>query len=491
MEVNKIYCMDCIVGMKLLDSNSVDSIVTDPPYEIGFMGKKWDNTGIAYSVELWQEALRVLKPGGYLLAFGGTRTYHRMACAIEDAGFEIRDCIQWIYGSGFPKSMDISKAIDKKAEINSEVVNAKRELGRWLKEKRGDRPQKEISKYFLSKTGGLTGCVANWELGLNFPTWDTWTILKEVLGLDERYDYLIEGRPQNYIEAKREVIGEKAHTNSKQHLASLNGGYNGERVHLDITAPATESAKQWEGWGTALKPANEPIVVARKPLSEKTVVDNVIKWGTGGINIDGCRVEFDMSDTNPATNPLYRKQAGYKNDNASDEGSNSFQLKDGSGERNPSIQGRFPANIILDEYAAALLDEQSGTLTSGVMKAGQVRKNTKYCGCKTGLPNTIQNTTHGDTGGASRFFYCAKASKSDRGQGNTHPTVKPLKLMEYLVRLVTPPEGIVVDPFTGSGTTLIAAQGQGFNYIGFELNPEYVQIAEKRLASTVQQVSMI
>ena len=204
--LNSIIHGDCLEVLMTLEDNSIDSIVTDPPYELGFMGKSWDSTGIAYNVELWKECLRVLKPGGHLLAFGGTRTYHRMACAIEDAGFEIRDCIQWLYGSGFPKSLDVSKAIDKK-------------LG-----------------------------------------------------------------------AERKTVGLKPYTNdgSIRGNSYNKGGY--ERVQLPITAPATPEAKQWEGWGTALKPANEPIVLARKPLSEKTIAENVMKWGTGGLNIEGCRI---------------------------------------------------------------------------------------------------------------------------------------------------------------------------------------------------------
>ncbi|HHW90957.1 MAG TPA: site-specific DNA-methyltransferase, partial [Clostridiales bacterium] len=201
--------MDCLEGMKLLDDNSVDSIVTDPPYELGFMGKKWDSTGVAYNVELWKECLRVLKPGGHLLAFGGTRTYHRMTCAIEDAGFEIRDCIQWLYGSGFPKSHDISKAIDKKLGAERKVIARKKKL--------------------------------------------------------QSYGY--EGN-------------------------NVYGGDVDRGGIQEITAPATPEAQEWEGWGTHLKPANEPIVLARKPISEKTIADNVLKWGTGGINIDDCRIEL-------------------------------------------------------------------------------------------------------------------------------------------------------------------------------------------------------
>ena len=356
LELNKIYNMDCLEGMRLLGDNSVDSIVTDPPYELGFMGKSWDSTGIAYSVEIWKEALRVLKPGGHLLSFGGTRTYHRMACAIEDAGFEIRDQIQWIYGSGFPKSMDISKAIDKAA---------------------GD----------------------------------------------------------------------------------------------------TEDVQQWQGYGTALKPANEPIVLARKPLSEKTIVANVLRWDTGGLNIDGCRIETKDNLNGGA----------YSREKKSDGQWGTMHNFVGKEYKQP--QGRFPANVIFDEKAGAILDKQSGTLKSGKMKAKTKRQNLK--GWAGDMPKETANETIGDSGGAARFFYCAKASKADRGIGNTHPTVKPLKLMEHLVTLVTPGNGLVLDPFTGSGSTLLAASKLGFNFIGFELDKGYYDIVNQRITSALKGESVI
>ena len=273
-----------------MPDNSIDAVVTDPPYELGFMGKKWDSTGIAYNVELWQEVLRVLKPGGYLLAFGGTRTYHRMACAIEDAGFEIRDCIQLIYGSGFPKSMDISKAIDKKFGAEREVV------GKYQRPDGTDR---------------------------DYNNWDS--------------------------NGKINTVQFKAISTAESRI---------------ITKPATSEAKQWDGWGTALKPANEPIVVARKPISEKTVADNVLKWGTGGINIDGCRIPTDDKlvhggdlKTNSGDTRTGKALGMFQNGT-----SNTFV-------QNP--QGRFPANVIFDEEAGRLLDEQSGILKSGALKPYQ------------------------------------------------------------------------------------------------------------------------
>lgn len=370
IERNVVYNSDCLEGLKMLPDNSIDAIVTDPPYELGFMGKKWDSTGISYNVDLWKECLRVLKPGGHLLSFGGARTYHRMVCAIEDVGFEIRDQIMWIYGSGFPKSHDISKAIDKKMGAERKVVGT------------------------YQRPDGTKRNYENWN--------------------DKHFG-----------------VGEE-----KKHRDRVKAN--------EITLPATDLAKQWDGWGTALKPAHEPIVMARKPLSERTIVDNVLKWGTGGINIDECRIPSDDAD-------LTRKSRANKKDKH-----RKSQVPKISEEMISDInKGRFPANVILDEDAGKMLDEHSGTTTSAKIN---------------------------DTGGASRFFYCAKASKKERGEGNNHPTVKPIKLMEYLVTLVTPPNGIVLDPFAGSGTTLLAAKNLGFDYIGFEKEGEYVEIIHKRLA---------
>lgn len=359
----KILQGDCLEVLKTLEDNSVDSIVTDPPYELGFMGKKWDSTGIAYNVDLWKECLRVLKPGGHMLAFGGTRTYHRMTCAIEDAGFEIRDCIQWLYGSGFPKSHDISKAIDKRAGAEREVV-----------------------------------------------------------GTYQHPD----GKPRN-------IDNHKANKDAR--IADQEWGMK-QSGFQPITAPATSEAKQWDGWGTCLKPANEPIVLARKPLSEKTIAENVMKWGTGGINIDGCRIPSGENELKSTV----RGAGVHKTGNERLTGWNRDEY---DGTYTPNEAGRFPANVILDEEAGRMLDEQQE--------------------------------------GASRFFYCAKASKKERGEGNNHPTVKPVKLMEYLVKLITPPDGIVLDPFLGSGTTLLVAEQLGRKSVGIELNPEYVKLAEERL----------
>jgi DNA modification methylase len=414
MELNRIYNQDCLIGMKEIPNNSMDSIVTDPPYELGFMGKKWDSTGIAYNVDLWREALRVLKPGGHLLAFGGTRTYHRMTCAIEDAGFEIRDCIQWIYGSGFPKSMDISKAIDKAAGAEREVVGSKGQTGK-----------------------------------------------------------------NSTIRRSAQVV--QGYRPDGQEYAGLQLDY------IPITAPATDAAKQWEGWGTALKPANEPIVVARKPISG-TVAENVLQWGTGGINIDDCRIESDgeIIQQSGELQDMARSTINSGYDRKNKTMFRTGKPKERSGPANS--QGRFPANVIFDEEAAEMLDRQSGTLKSG---DNCVRRQEGYFMEHGGLGKAgdIQ-TTYGDSGGASRFFYCAKASQSERGEGNKHPTVKPIKLIKYLVTLVTPKGGTSLDPFEGSGTHGKACEELGFNYIGFESDEENYAIACNRIKSEQAQIRM-
>jgi site-specific DNA-methyltransferase (adenine-specific) len=426
-----------------LPDNSVDSIVTDPPYELGFMGKSWDNSGIAYSVELWTECMRVLKPGGHLLAFGGSRTWHRLAVAIEDAGFEMRDSIAWLYGSGFPKSLDVSKAIDKAAGAEREVIGSKAgQPGYSLAESKGN----------LVYSGGFGGS----------------------------------GNPVRESE---------------------------------ITAPATPEAQQWQGWGTALKPAFEPVVVARKPLGEKTVAANVLAYGTGGLNIDASRIGTEERINQPgSTKPRIAMGDNWNPD-----------------AQPTTATGRWPANIILDPYTAELLDEQSGVSNSG--KIGVTRQATSFnantYGDGIGKLAGQSRGDFGDSGGASRFFYVAKASKKDRNEGleelegkeigakgnglaracatcgatvldgcdcpdrtfvnptrqNFHPTVKPTALMEYLIKLVTPEGGTVLDPFTGSGSTGKAALLNGYQFIGIELTDEYLPIIEGRLKWANEQAS--
>lgn len=326
--------IDCLLGLKMFEDNSIDAIVTDPPYGLSFMGKKWDYD--VPSVEIWAECLRVLKPGGHLLAFAGTRTQHRMAVRIEDAGFEIRDMIAWVYGSGFPKSLDVSKAIDKAA---------------------GHARATEYAPNYANGTFGR----------------------------------------------------------------GMGGGKHGA-----LSEPPVTAAAAWQGWGTALKPALEPITVARKPLGD-TVAENVLQYGTGALNIDGCRVP------GPGGKKWETPRGGIWSTDP-----------DASAKLVQNEQGRWPANLIHD--GGEFLGEEA------------------------------------------RFFYCAKASKRDRDEGNTHPTVKPTDLMRYLCRLVTPPGGTVLDPFTGSGSTGKAAKLEGFRFIGFERDAEYAAIANARIAAVDKSV---
>ena len=410
---------DCLEALRNLPDNSVDSVVTDPPYGLSFMGKKWDYD--VPSVDIWQECLRVLKPGGHLLSFAGSRTYHRIACAIEDAGFEIRDQIMWVYGSGFPKSLNIGKAIDKMQGNEREVVG-----------------------FEMVDIGIQSGSM---------------------------------------------------HANRESKIVERN---------------ITIGNSGWDGWGTALKPAHEPICVARKPV-EGTVAANVLKWGTGAINIDGCRVEG-----NPVSVPMPTGGTG-----------NIYGFKNGvgrNGEMSDNSRGRFPANFIHDgsDEVLAGFPETGG----GKYQIGGTPRKTEGFVC-TGSPDRSNAVmSYGDSGSAARFFYCAKASKAERNMGceglplkkysvniapkegsiakygyedacerlkenctnqNNHPTVKPIALMRYLVRLVTPPNGTVLDPFLGSGTTAIAATQEGFDWIGIEREAEYCDIAEARIAAAEPQ----
>lgn len=385
-----LYHGDCREILQALPDESVSAVVTDPPYGLAFMGKRWDYDVPA--VEVWAECLRVLKPGGHLLAFAGTRTQHRMAVRIEDAGFEIRDMIAWVYGSGFPKSLDVSKAIDKAAGAEREVIGSK-------------------ENSFGRKPGGG----------------DAW--------------------------------GE-----------AIAGGKSSDHV-FNITAPATPDAKQWQGWGTALKPALEPITVARKPLIG-TVAENVLQHGTGALNVDGCRV--GTSKNVPAS--VSRKAHA----NCYMGGWGEYGETPGVGGHDPNL-GRWPANLIHDgsEEVTGLFPETDtapSPRSGGFRDDGAQRGNVDFkSGCKPTLP-----VVRGDCGSAARFFYTAKADKADRGPGNNHPTVKPLDLMRYLVRLVCPIGGVVLDPFSGSGTTLAAAQAEGCLAIGVEREAAYCEIIKGR-----------
>ena len=490
---------DCLEAMKKFPDNFIDAVVTDPPYGLSFMGKDWDHgvPGVAF----WKEALRITKPGGHIVAFGGSRTYHRLTCAIEDAGWEIRDCLGWLYSSGFPKSMDISKAIDKK-----------------LGAKRAER-----------------GGVGDHEGTVDF-------------GMKNRCPKC--GKP--YFSA------------------------NPCTCPRDDLVPITDEAKKWSGWGTCLKPAFEPIVLARKPL-EGTVVENVMKHGVGGLNIDDCRVPYEEGGT-AATNPLIRELRGCKNNHGADTGS-SWRITGEEGKvGHANLKGRFPANIMHDgsdevidafdnkltpDFTPIVLARKpiEGTVADNVMKYGVGGLNIDECRVPSDEPvvvhspgkETLYDSGHGDmgtwvdnrgrfpaniihdgsegvlevfpdnvkggtwnrtkgarpfnnngkdteytsggsdksVGSAARFFYCPKASKKEKGKDNPHPTVKPIALMEYLVKLVSPEGSKVLDPFMGSGTTGVAAINLGRKFIGIEKEPEYFEVAKKRVEEAFQKTQKV
>ena len=426
----KLYHGNMMDMLDVIEPNSIDSIVTDPPYELNFMNKGWDKAGISFQKETWEKCLEVLKPGGYLLVFGGSRTFHRIACAIEDAGFEIRDTIMWLYGSGFPKSMAIDRSIEGKLTLGSGNTKDFKRLNGKLEKKTG------------------IGFTKN------------------------QFDNGI--RPTNY------------NLNNQPRLGKLE--------------PTTDLAKQWQGWGTALKPSFEVIIVARKPF-KGSLADNIIKNGVGGINIDECRVGNEVM-INKGMSSL-----GVMHDD-------NWQSNRKAASKD---EGRFPANTILtydesdyDEVCSGFPDTRGGKRHNIAIR--QSDKNSGY-----GFDVNTRNEFN-DSGSASRYFYCAKASKRDRDEGleyleakvdcdrdencysanvpynrsanprkNTHPTVKPTLLMQYLIRLVTPNNGIILDPFNGSGSTGKAVMyenydnNKNYKYIGIEIAEEYLSIAKARI----------
>lgn len=392
---------DCLDVLRELPNNSIDAVVTDPPYGLGFMGRAWDDLppGIEFAVE----ALRVLKPGGHMVAFGGSRTWHRLAVAVEDAGFEIRDSIAWLYGSGFPKSLDVSKAIDKAAGAEREVVGVRQDFA--------DKKAAE----------------------------------------------------------SRRGVGNARRFNEKHDPGR--GGYTNPSQVGQITAPATPDAQRWQGWGTALKPAFEPIVVGRKPLTG-TVAANVLEHGTGALNVDGCRV--GTSET------LGWAKGGWGNAAVGAGGYGEFDS------RGITVEGgRWPTNVVLDASQAAKLDAESGVSQSRIGKP-------RGADSGEGWGMTATGAEYSDLGGASRFFptfhYEAKAPQHERPRdGETaHPTVKPLDLMRWLVRLVTPPCGTVLEPFAGSGTTAEACVVEGFKCIAIEREASYLPLIVQRLSKPIQ-----
>lgn len=419
----KLYEGNMLEMLDAIAPASVDAVVTDPPYELNFMNKGWDNSGIAFNPDTWRKCYAVLKSGGYLLAFGGSRTYHRIACAIEDAGFEVRDCIIWLYGSGFPKSMNISKGIEARETYGKAGTTYKREI-----EQAGD------------------------------------------------------GVPYSVRQTNNGAMGEIYEATRKTY------------------APSSELAKRWQGWGTALKPAYEPVILARKPC-EGSCIANVIKYGTGGINLDACRVGEGTGELKEVSYPDIRGD----NYNRGEHDRMTLPAED---------RGRHPSNVILT-YGADDYEEVCGGMPD--TKGGNGMRNDEKTNSNMRVPFADHKSGdhYGDEGNASRYFYTAKASRRDRDEGlgaaelqaggtckfrtdgsldgkiptrkNTHPTVKPVDLMQYLVRLVTPEGGVILDPFNGSGSTGKAVmyenndRGANYQYIGIELTPEYLPIADARI----------
>jgi len=450
---------DCVEVMRSMEEASVDAIVTDPPYGLGFMGKTWDS--LPPGTEVFKECLRVLKPGGHLLAFGGSRTYHRLAVSVEDAGFEIRDQIMWVYGSGFPKSLDVSKAIDKRRDDRKDIEA----VVRWLEAARvrSGVTRQQVEDHFGTVNIGQALFTITPGSSPRVATWEQWEQLRSLLKFGDEMDsevWRLNGRKGQPGEAwtEREVTGQHEQSTAQQVWMQNYSDHVALSPKERKDKPATLAAQQWQGWGTALKPAHEPIVMARKPLLG-TVAENVLAHGTGALNIDEARIGNEG-----VTRKAGKQKFGW-------DGSNTGQTVDVE----PMNAGRWPANLIHD-----------------------------------GSQEATKNM-----GDAARYFYCAKASKRDRNEGleelplltggqatnredgfagvnnpragrtggnrNTHPTVKPTDLMRYLVRLVTPPGGTVLDPFTGSGSTGKAAALEGFAFVGIEKEAEYVELARARI----------
>jgi len=468
LPINQIICGDNMKTLRTLPDSSVDACVTDPPYGLAFMGKKWDYDVPA--VEVWQEVLRVLKPGGHLLAFAGTRTQHRMAVRIEDAGFEIRDMIAWVYGSGFPKSLDVSKAIDSQDAVQEQQAR-RYKFTAWVRST--GVTSKQIDDATETNMGGHYTTAASQPAIM---TREHLEACRHLLGdVPEWVERECDIRSiESQAMKNREVVGQKA--------SGLSGGtgltvgkFTDSRNAMgmvNITAPATEAAKQWAGWGTALKPALEPITVARKPFPG-TVAENVLQHGTGALNVDGCRVGIAGGTSRGG-------QAEYpKNPDGTEDRSQSWAR---TGHDIVELNaGRWPANLIHDgsEEVVGLFPE---TAPAKMSDRGKGKGDTGTYGVYGGDPGV---RGHDDAGGsAARFFYCAKADASERRQSK-HPTIKPVALMRYLVRLVTPPGGVVLDPFGGSGTTAEAARLEHCRFILLELSEEYCADAQERLRQGV------
>lgn len=448
-----LHLGDCRDVLATLADASVDAVVCDPPYEINFLSKGWDSTGIAYDVNVWRQCLRVLKPGGHLLAFGATRTYHRLTIAIEDAGFEIRDSIHWIYGNGFPKGQDIGKRIDKMRDDRAEILAVTAFLA-------AARDAAGLANKDIDVAFGFNGMARHWTtsgMTAQVPNVQTWERLRSIIGFDSTMDaevLRLNQRKGTIGDAwnRREVIGHR-------HAGLGEGGssvFLTPSVHaaadglIPVTKPATDAAKAWDGWNTALKPAHEPIVVARKTTGFNSTVANVLLHGTGALNVDACRI--------PANDPAYaRNAAGDRAQNRTRQ----LDMRQTAGHAHEG--GRWPTNIVLSH------DADCGDM------------------CVDGCPVADLN------GDGAHYFpafrYQAKASAAERprlGDDTTHATVKPLDLMRWLVRLIAPPGGTVLDPFAGSGTTLESCVIEGFHAIGIEQDRKHAELCVARLSKPIQ-----
>ncbi|SEN87957.1 DNA methyltransferase [Nonomuraea pusilla] len=492
-----LYVGDCREVLAAMPDASVDAIVTDPPYELAFMGRAWDASGIAFDPAVWRECLRVLKPGGHLLAFGAPRAYHRMAVAVEDAGFEIRDSIHWVFGSGFPKGQDMGKAIDRRREDRTKVL----QVTAWLAAARDAAGWTNAQIDALWGYSGMGGLWTTQGKAAIVPRLDQWDRIRDSLGFDdtEIRPLVVElnerkGRLGESLE-QREVVGTRsAATRKSDHLY---GNFSGDGR---LTLPSSEAAHRWDGWNTALKPAHEPIVLARKSTGFNSTVANILEWGTGALNIAACRTPVTAEDAKAMdrvnTPGSARMKAG-----ASPIGT--FTRASGSGALD-TTQGRWPTNFVITHSAlcaedevcqpdcpVAELDRQSGTRRSGGDVSGNEpspRFSETY-----GESARARFVKHRDAGGASRFFptfrYEAKAPSSERprlADGTAHATVKPLALMRWLVRLVTPPGGLVLDPFAGSGTTGEACALEGFRAVLVELEKPHAELIKRRLSKPLQ-----
>ena len=460
----RLIVNDCLEAMRGMEENSIDAIVTDPPYGIGFMNSQWD---AAVPGEDWaRECLRVLKPGGHLIAFAATRTIHRLTVAVEDAGFEIRDQIAHIQFQGFPKSLDCSKSIDRQRYGRDQVLT----VTRWIAE---SRDRAGVTNKQIDEAFGFDGMAGHWTSQQSqpaVPTIEQIPRLLEVLKIEEppaeigRLIWDLNGPKGQPGEAwfRREVMGEREKRESWGQ--AFVGGRDYEQTQISITAPATPDAQRFAGYGTALKPAFEPAVLARKPLSG-TVAANCLEWGTGGLNIDGCRYAYG----DPAWPGPGDAVTGYP----AGPGGNTFTVggvPDGTRSKPWSAPelGRWPANI----YACP-----------------KPSRSEREQGCEE-LPGKRREDVTGRKAGSAGQNHARSGMTRTGDTGNYHPTVKPIQLMRWLVRLVSPPalDGlppVVLDPFLGSGTTGIAAMAEGVRFIGIERNPEYMDIAQARIVDSV------